>query len=158
MEKSRKQKEITDSVSIIESSHPSNSAKPIKKPKKQLVDKFETLNSLMKDLELDTKRNELEWALSDKERLERFKNRMSTEISQLKCFITEFRKSNEELRNIIDSYMSKYEELTEQNILFTSQLAIERGQKLELEATNKEQVLLDNKPKVMQQNIQQPSS
>lgn len=156
MEKSRKQKEITDSGSIIESPHPSNSAKPIKKPKKQIVGKFEKLNSLMKDLELDTKRNELEWALSEKARLERFKNRMSTEISQLKCFITDFRKSNDDLRKIIDSYMSKYEELTEQNILFTSQLAIERGQKLELEAANKEQVLLDNKLTLMQENIQPP--
>lgn len=102
----------------------------------------------MKDLELDIKRNKFEWVLSE-ERLERYKNRMSTEFSQLKCFITELQKSNDDLRKIIESYMSKFEELTEQNIHFNSQLAFERGEKLELEATKQEQVLLNNKPTVM---------
>lgn len=132
MEKSRKQKENTNSLSIIESSHPSKSAKSIKKTKKQLVDMAESINSLLDVLQQEIKRNneknykhEIELVMDHNRSLMDRKDTMITEIRELKFQITEFQKMNDELRGSIDKFRSQVEEFNKQNI---SNSAVEQGQ------------------------------
>ena len=134
MEKSRKQKEITNSLPIIESPYPFNSPKAINKPKKQLVDQFESLNFLMKEQEIKCNQGKMnkykiDFVLLDNARLMLEKETMSLEIRALNFKTTKVRKMNDELRGMIDKLRSQVEELTKQNLLLISNSAIEQGQK-----------------------------
>lgn len=165
MEEFGDQKEMTNSILMIESSHSPYSIYKQEeiRIKKKLVDKVNSLKSLLYCLEQDIKdhedeldNDEIEWVMSQNTRLMAEKESMNEEISQLRCAITEARKSNADLRGNIEKFRSQFEERIKQNHILISKLAIKRGQKTDLEATNPERILLENKPTVVQQNIQLP--